>query len=63
MNWGENYLNFLTDPSFWNTLKVNLIYAGATVVLELLFGLAIALLLLQKRSTVNNLSRPYCCCR
>lgn len=53
MNWGENYLNFFTDPSFWNTLKVSLLYAGLTVVLELLLGLAIALLL-QKRSTINN---------
>ncbi len=53
MNWGENYLNFFSDPSFWNTLKVSLLYAGLTVVLELLLGLAIALLL-QKRSTINN---------
>ena len=52
-NWGENYLNFFTDPAFWNTLKVSLMYAGFTVVLELLLGLGIALLL-QRRSTVNN---------
>lgn len=53
MNWGENYLNFLTDPSFWNTLQVSLIYAALTVGLELLLGLGIALLL-QKRSRFNN---------
>ena len=53
MNWGENYLNFLTDPSFWNTLQVSLVYAGLTVGLELLLGLGIALLL-QKRSRFNN---------
>ncbi|KSV93366.1 MULTISPECIES: carbohydrate ABC transporter permease [Sinorhizobium/Ensifer group] len=52
-NWGENYLNFVTDPAFWNTLKVSLLYAGLTVTLELLLGLGIALLL-QRRSTVNN---------
>lgn len=52
-NWGENYLNFFTDPSFWNTLRVSLTYAGLTVVLELLLGLGIALLL-QKRSAFNN---------
>ena len=52
-NWGENYLNFFTDPAFWNTLKVSLLYAGFTVTLELLLGLGIALLL-QRRSTVNN---------
>jgi len=52
-NWGENYLNFLTDASFWNTLKVSATYAVATVGIELLLGLGIALLL-QKRGRVNN---------
>ncbi len=52
-NWGENYLNFLSDSAFWNTLKVSVVYAGLTVVLELLLGLGIALLL-QKRSRFNN---------
>ena len=53
MNWGENYINFLSDPSFWNTLKVSLVYAGLTVGLELLLGLGIALLLV-KRTRLNN---------
>ena len=53
MNWGENYLNFLSDPDFWNTLNISLTYAGLTVVLELLLGLGIALLL-QKRTRLNN---------
>ena len=53
MNWGENYLNFLTDPDFWNTLQISLVYAGLTVVLELLLGLGIALLLIR-RSRLNN---------
>jgi multiple sugar transport system permease protein len=52
-NWGENYLNFLTDSGFWNTVRISLEYAAITVILELLLGLGIALLL-QKRSTVNN---------
>ena len=52
-NWGDNYLNFFTDPAFWNTLKVSLLYAGITVALELLLGLGIALLL-QKPLAVNN---------
>jgi multiple sugar transport system permease protein len=52
-NWGENYLNFLTDSSFWNTLKVSMTYASLTVGIELLLGLGIALLL-QKRSRFNN---------
>ncbi|WP_422369119.1 carbohydrate ABC transporter permease [Pelagibius sp.] len=53
MNWGENYLNFLSDPDFWNTLQVSLTYAFLTVGLELLLGLGIALLL-KKRSRLNN---------
>ena len=52
-NWGENYLNFMSDPGFWNTLKVSMLYAGLTVAIELLLGLGIALLL-QRRSTFNN---------
>jgi multiple sugar transport system permease protein len=52
-NWGENYLNFLSDPSFWNTLRVSLTYAFLTVGVELLLGLGIALLL-QKRTRFNN---------
>jgi multiple sugar transport system permease protein len=52
-NWGENYLNLVTDPSFWNTVRISLTYAGLTVVLELLLGLGIALLL-QKRTRLNN---------
>ena len=52
-NWGENYWNFLSDSSFWNTLQVSLTYAFLTVGTELLLGLGIALLL-QKRSAFNN---------
>lgn len=52
-NWGENYLTFFTDASFWNTVKVSVTYAVATVGIELLLGLGIALLL-QKRGRVNN---------
>ena len=52
-NWGENYFNFMTDPSFWNTLRVSLTYAFLTVGIELLLGLAIALLL-QQRTRFNN---------
>ncbi len=51
--WFQNYLNFFTDPKFWNTLKISLVYAGVTVVVELLLGLGIAMLL-QKRSRLNN---------
>ena len=52
-NWGQNYLDLLSDASFWNTVKVSVTYAVLTVSIELLLGLGIALLL-QKRSRVNN---------
>lgn len=52
-NWGENYLNFMTDAAFWNTFQVSMTYAFLTVSLELLLGLGIALLL-QKRNRFNN---------
>jgi multiple sugar transport system permease protein len=50
--WYGNYLDFLTDPAFWNTLKVSLLYTVLTVGVELLLGLAIALLL--RRATLFN---------
>lgn len=49
----ENYLDFLSDPDFWNTLSISLVYTGLTVVLELLLGLAIALLL-QRPTRFHN---------
>jgi multiple sugar transport system permease protein len=52
MIWWGNYLDFLTDPSFWNTLKVSIAYMVLTVGVELLLGLGVALLL--RRSTVFN---------
>ncbi len=53
MNWGDNYIRFLTDSDFWNTLAVSLQYAFLTVGMELILGLGIALLL-QKRTRLNN---------
>jgi len=55
MNWGQNYVRFLSDSDFWNTLSVSLQYAFLTVVLQLLLGLGIALLL-QKRTRINNIT-------
>src|ERR1700756_3859260 len=51
--WYGNYLDFLTDPSFWNTLKVSLLYTVLTVGVELLLGPAIALLL-RPATLFNN---------
>lgn len=52
-NWGKNYVDFMSDPAFWNTLKVSLTYAFWAVTVQLLLGLGIALLL-QKRTRLNN---------
>ena len=53
--WFDNYINFLTDPEFWNTVRVSLLYTGLTVGAEVLLGLAIAMLL-QKQNRFNNLA-------
>src|SRR5205814_1578196 len=29
----QNYVDFLTDPAFWNTLRISLVYTALTVVL------------------------------
>jgi multiple sugar transport system permease protein len=52
--WFGNYVNFFYDPKFWNTVYISLLYAFLTVGLELMLGLAIALLL-QKQSRFNNI--------
>ncbi|MFL5258252.1 MAG: sugar ABC transporter permease, partial [Hyphomicrobiales bacterium] len=41
--WFDNYINFLTDSAFWTTVRISMVYAGLTVGLELVLGLAIAL--------------------
>jgi multiple sugar transport system permease protein len=51
--WFDNYINFFTDPKFWNTLYISLVYAFLTVGVELILGLGIALLL-QKPTRLNN---------
>lgn len=41
----KNYLNVLSDPLFWNSLKVTAIFVFFAIIPELLIGLGIALLL------------------
>jgi multiple sugar transport system permease protein len=53
--WFDNYIAFLSDPEFWNTVRVSLLYTGLTVGVEVLLGLAIAMLL-QKQTRFNNLA-------
>jgi len=50
----ENYTGLLTDPAFWNTVRVSLAYAVLTVGVQLVLGLSIALLL-QRRHWINDL--------
>lgn len=52
--WFENYTGLFTDPAFWNTVRISLVYAVLTVGVQLLLGLAIALLL-QRRHWINDL--------
>lgn len=50
----QNYTGLFADPDFWNTVRVSLIYAASTLVVQLTLGLAIALAL-QQRTKVNDL--------
>lgn len=50
--WGQ-YYELLTDPDFWQTVKVSATYTVLTVGIELLLGLGIALLL-RERTRLNN---------
>jgi len=49
----QNYIDFASDPAFWNTVRVSLLYTVLTVGLELAIGLGTALLL-QRRTVLNN---------
>lgn len=51
--WFDNYISLFTDEAFWNTVRASLTYTVATVGIQLLLGLGIALLL-QQRSRFNN---------
>jgi len=51
--WFQNYIDFFSDPAFWNTIRVSLLYTVFTVGFELLLGLGIAMLL-RKRTVLND---------
>ena len=52
--WFDNYINFFSDPAFWNTVKISLVYAVPHRRRRTLLGLGIALLL-QKPTRFNNI--------
>ena len=41
----QHYLYFARDPEFWSSVRYGVIYAGSTLVLQLLLGVSAALLL------------------
>lgn len=43
----DNYTKMSGDPRFWNSLTLTVVYTASTVVLQVLVGLALALLVLQ----------------
>jgi multiple sugar transport system permease protein len=45
----ENYRVLLTDDRFWSSLLVSLIYTGSTVILQVVIGLALALLIMDMK--------------
>ena len=53
--WFGQYTDFLGDADFWNTVRVSATYTASTVGVELLLGLAIAMLL-RERTRFNNVA-------
>lgn len=48
----QNWVNLLTDPAFWHSVRVTLEYAVISIIIEMLLGLGIAILL-------NNLENRF----
>lgn len=44
----DNYVSALTSSSFWDSTRLTVVYAGATVALQTVLGVAVALLLHQQ---------------
>jgi multiple sugar transport system permease protein len=42
-----NYIKMSSDPRFWNSLLLTLVYTGSTVVLQVAMGLSLAMLILR----------------
>ena len=43
----DNYARIASDPRFWNSIALTVIYTASTVILQVVIGLALALLVLQ----------------
>ncbi|RUS43799.1 carbohydrate ABC transporter permease [Cohnella sp. AR92] len=44
----DNYINLFQDPKFWNALKVTFYHSSASILLETVLGVAIAILFSRK---------------
>ena len=51
--WFGQYADLFTDKAFWHTIRVSLAYTALTVGIELVLGLAVALLL-RRPTRLNN---------
>ena len=51
--WFDNYINIFTDIAFWNSLKLTLIFVIGAVAIELIIGLALALVLASEIRNKN----------
>lgn len=52
--WFGQYADLFTDKAFWHTVRISLLYTALTVGLELIIGLAVALML-RKPTRINNI--------
>jgi len=53
---GDNYLKLLNDPIFWTSLRNTLVFAAVTIVLQMVFGFALAVLV-RTRAFLRGLLR------
>ena len=53
---GDNYLKLLADPTFWVSLRNTLVFAAATIALQMVFGFALAVLV-RTRAVLRGLLR------
>lgn len=52
----DNYLKLLNDPTFWVSLRNTLVFAVATIALQMIFGFALAVLV-RTRAVLRGLLR------
>ena len=61
MGGAENYIEVLSDPEFWASLRFTVLYIVVTVLLVILIGFFIALLLDQVTKYRAILLQRRCC--